>query len=208
MKKIKIETIIKTLEELYPNPSPPLDFKNDFELLIAVMLSAQTTDKKVNQVTPDLFKQAPDSFSMSKMTQSQIKNIIKEIGLSNTKARNLSKLSKILSEKYNGKVPHDFDKLIELPGVGEKTAQVFMIHGMKVPAFPVDTHILRLTQRFGISKEKTAPKCSALMKKLFPIDLWEKLHLQIIFFGREICTARNPKCPVCPMNSVCPSRIS
>ncbi len=204
MKKIPIEDIIDILENIYPEVSPPLNFRNNFELLVAVMLSAQTTDKMVNKVTPKLFEIAPNPFEMAKLGKDKIKEIIKTVGLSNTKSKNLELLSKKIIDDFKGKVPLSFEELVSLPGIGEKTAQVVLIHGSNIPAFPVDTHILRVTKRWGISKEKTAPKCSNLMKKLFPKNLWEKLHLQIIFFGRETCKAINPKCNECPFNKICP----
>lgn len=189
-KKEKVKFIIKELEKLYPRPAIPLDHIDPFTLLIAVVLSAQTTDKKVNEVTPELFARASNAKAMSLLEEGEIKHIIREIGLSNTKARNLKRLSEILVEKYNGKVPQTFEELEELPGVGHKTASVVMSQAFGFPAFPVDTHIHRLMHRWKLSNGKSVEQTEADAKKLFPKELWNKLHIQIIYYGREYSPAR------------------
>jgi len=199
-KKEKAEKIIEILEGFYPETPIPLDHNSVFQLLIAVLMSAQTTDKKVNQVTPNLFKKAPTPELMSKLDVEIIQTLIKEIGLAPTKARNISKLSKMLVELHNGNVPNNFEDLEALPGVGHKTASVVMAQAFGIPAFPVDTHIHRLAARWGLSNGTSVEKTERDLKKTFPKELWNKLHLQIIFFGREYCPARFhdlTKCPIC-----------
>jgi len=162
-------------------------------LLIAVLLSAQSTDKKVNEITPDLFARASNPKAMSLLEVDEIKEIIRQIGLSNTKARNIKRLSEILVEKYNGVVPSTFEELETLPGVGHKTASVVMAQAFGEPAFPVDTHIHRLMHRWKLSNGKSVEQTEKDAKRLFPKELWNKLHLQIIYYGREYSPARNPK---------------
>lgn len=196
----KAPRILEMLEELYPETPVPLDHESPFQLLIAVLMSAQTTDKKVNQVTPELFRQGPDSQSMAKLTPETIQGIIREVGLAPTKARNISKLAKILVESYDGEIPNTFEGLESLPGVGHKTAGVVMAQAFGVPAFPIDTHIHRLAARWGLSNGTNVVKTEKDLKAIFPKESWNKLHLQIIFFGREYCPARNhdlTKCPIC-----------
>ena len=196
----KAPRILEMLEELYPETPVPLDHETPFQLLIAVLMSAQTTDKKVNQVTPELFRQGPDSESMAKLTPETIQGIIREVGLAPTKARNISKLAKILVETYDGEIPNTFEGLESLPGVGHKTAGVVMAQAFGVPAFPIDTHIHRLAARWGLSNGTNVVKTEKDLKAIFPKESWNKLHLQIIFFGREYCPARNhdlTKCPIC-----------
>ena len=196
----KAPRILAMLEELYPETPVPLDHETPFQLLIAVLMSAQTTDKKVNQVTPELFRQGPDSESMAKLTPETIQGIIREVGLAPTKARNISKLAKILVESYDGEIPNTFEGLESLPGVGHKTAGVVMAQAFGVPAFPIDTHIHRLAARWGLSNGTNVVKTEKDLKAIFPKESWNKLHLQIIFFGREYCPARNhdlTKCPIC-----------
>tara|TARA_B100000459_G_scaffold87651_1_gene49296 strand:- start:169 stop:786 length:618 start_codon:yes stop_codon:yes gene_type:complete len=188
------------LEDFYPETPVPLDHETPFQLLIAVLMSAQTTDKKVNQVTPELFRQGPNSESMAKLTPETIQGIIREVGLAPTKARNISKLSQILVESYDGEIPNTFEGLESLPGVGHKTAGVVMAQAFGVPAFPIDTHIHRLAARWGLSNGTNVVKTEKDLKAIFPKESWNKLHLQIIFFGREYCPARNhdlTKCPIC-----------
>ncbi len=199
-KKEKAEKIVEILEGLYPDTPIPLDHNSVFQLLIAVLMSAQTTDKKVNQVTPNLFKKAPTPELMSKLDVEIIQTLIKEIGLAPTKARNISKLSKMLVELHDGNVPNNFEDLEALPGVGHKTASVVMAQAFGIPAFPVDTHIHRLAARWGLSNGSSVEKTERDLKKTFSKELWNKLHLQIIFFGREYCPARFhdlTKCPIC-----------
>jgi endonuclease-3 len=164
-------------------------------------MSAQTTDKKVNQVTPELFRRGPDAENMSKLPVEDIQSMIREVGLAPTKARNISKLSKMLCELYDGEVPQTFEQLEDLPGVGHKTAGVVMAQSFGVPAFPIDTHIHRLAARWGLSNGTNVVKTEKDLKALFPRESWNKLHLQIIFFGREYCPARNHDLTTCPICS-------
>lgn len=200
LKKERAVYILNRLEELYPNTPIPLKSNNTFELLIAVLLSAQSTDDRVNQITPILFSIADNPYDMSKLDTNNIYEIIKPCGLGPQKSSNISKLSKILIEKYSGNVPNNFIALEELPGVGHKTASVVMSQGFGQPAFPVDTHIHRLAQRWGLTSGKNVKQTEKDLKKIFPIDKWNKLHLQIIFYGRTYCTARGcdgTKCEIC-----------
>lgn len=199
-KQEKVQEIHRILKELYPNPQPPLDHEDPFTLLIAVLLSAQSTDKKVNEITPSLFKLANTPQKMANLSVNEIRTKIKAIGLSNTKAKNIKKLSQILVEKYNSTVPQDIDILETLPGVGHKTASVVMSQAFGVATFPVDTHIHRLAYRWGLSNGKNVVQTEKDCKRLFPQEAWNDLHLQIIFFGREYCPARRhvqSACPIC-----------
>ena len=192
--------IKKILDETYPRTPVPLNHKDTYTLLIAVLLSAQCTDERVNQITPALFKLAPNPKKMSQMSVEKIYEIIKPCGLGPQKSRAISKLSKILVKKYKGKVPNNFSDLEKLPGVGHKTASVVMSQGFGVPAFAVDTHIHRLAQRWGLTNGKNVKKTEEDLKKIFPKESWNKLHLQIIFWGREYCTARSCyglECKIC-----------
>lgn len=192
--------VMERLADLYPDPPIPLDHRDDFTLLVAVLLSAQCTDKKVNEVTPALFEVAGDPASMQELGEGKILQIIRPLGLSKQKAAALAKLSKIVVDSHNGQVPRTFEELEALPGVGHKTASVVMAQAFGVPAFPVDTHIHRLAQRWGLSSGKNVKQTEADLKKLFPSDRWNDLHLQIIFYGREHCTARacdGTKCGLC-----------
>ena len=192
----------RELEKLYPKTPIPLDHDSKFTLLIAVLLSAQCTDIRVNQVTPELFSLADNPFDMSLISPSKIKKIIRPCGLSPKKSKAISQLSKILCDKYNGEVPESFEALEQLPGVGHKTASVVMSQGFDHPAFPVDTHIHRLAQRWRLSKGKNVKQTEKDLKKGFPIESWNKLHLQIIFYGRQYCTARGCDGRVCQICSV------
>ena len=192
-KKQKAQYIIDELEKLYPETPVPLDHKDAFTLLIAVLLSAQCTDVRVNLVTPYLFQKADNPFDMIKLSVEEIREIIKPCGLSPKKSKAIFDLSHILIEKYQGEVPADFEKLEELPGVGHKTASVVMSQAFGFPAFPVDTHIHRLLIRWGITKGKNVVETEKDAKAIFPMNLWNKLHLQIIFYGREYSPARSPK---------------
>lgn len=199
-KKTRAAYILKKLAHLYPDPKPPLDHQDPFTLLIAVLLSAQTTDARVNLVTPELFKKADTPEKMSKLTPEEILSFIKTCGLAPTKAKNIQKLSKILVENHAGKVPDTFEALESLPGVGHKTASVVMTQCFGHPAFPVDTHIHRLAKRWKLSPGKNVDQVEADLKKLFPIDSWHDVHLQIIFYGREHCSARGcdgHSCGIC-----------
>lgn len=189
-KKEKAQFVIETLESLYPNPPIALDHKSPYTLLIAVLLSAQCTDARVNIITPILFQRADNPYDMIKMTQNEIKEIIKPCGLSPMKSKGIYELSHILIEKYNGQVPADFEALESLPAVGHKTASVVMSQAFGVPAFPVDTHIHRLMFRWGLSSGKSVQQTEKDAKKLFPKNKWNTLHLQIIYYGREYSPAR------------------
>ena len=178
------------LEKLYPVIPIPLDHTDPYTLLVAVALSAQTTDKKVNQITPKLFEVAGDPFKMKDMEVDEIRYLIKEIGLANTKAKNLKRAAEILVEKHNGIVPQTFEELEELPGVGHKTASVVMSQAFGVPAFPVDTHIHRLMKQWKLTSGKNVVETENDAKRLFPREVWNRLHLQIIFYGREYSPAR------------------
>lgn len=192
-KKEKAVYIINELEKLYPTTPVPLNHSDSFTLLIAVLLSAQCTDERVNKITPLLFSKAATPAEMVLLTVEEIREIIKPCGLSPKKSSAIHTLSHILLEKYNGQVPADFEALEELPGVGHKTASVVMTQAFGVPAFPVDTHIHRLLTRWGITSGKNVVETEKDAKKLFPKTLWNKLHLQIIFYGREYSPARSPK---------------
>ncbi len=192
--KQKVEYIASKLEELYPNPEIPLDHENNFTFLIAVMLSAQSTDKKVNEITPKLFSKANTPEKMDRLEINEIRDYIREIGLAPTKAKNIKKTSRMLIEKHHGEVPKTFEELEELPGVGHKTASVIMSQAFGQPAFPVDTHIHRLAFRWKLSKGKNVQSTEKDLKRKFDKRLWNKLHLQMIFYGREFCQARKKKC--------------
>ena len=199
-KSDRANIVKKILDEVYPKTPIPLDHKNNFTLLIAVLLSAQCTDERVNKVTPNLFSVAPNPFKMSKLSIDTIYEIIKPCGLGPQKSKAIQKLSNILVDKYNQRVPNNFSDLEKLPGVGHKTASVVMSQGFGIPAFAVDTHIHRLAQRWGLTNGKNVKKTEEDLKKIFPKEPWNKLHLQIIFWGREHCTARSCfgiKCRIC-----------
>jgi endonuclease-3 len=191
------------LEKLYPKTPIPLTHSNTYELLIAVLLSAQCTDERVNKVTPLLFSKASNAYKMSTLKVETIYNIIRPCGLAPKKAKAINKLSKILISDYNGKVPQDFLALESLPGVGHKTASVVMSQGFGLPAFPVDTHIHRLAQRWKLTNGKNVKQTESDLKKLYPKEKWNKLHLQIIFYGREFCSARGCDGTICPICRAC-----
>ena len=182
--------IMGILNKIYPKTPIPLNHKNKFELLISVLLSAQCTDKRVNEITPILFKEANNAKKMQTLSKNKIYKIIRPCGLAPQKSSAIHRLSKILVNKFNGKVPESFEELEKLPGVGHKTASVVMSQGFGHPAFPVDTHIHRLAQRWGLTNGKNVTQTEKDLKKIFPMDSWNKLHLQIIFYGREYCEAR------------------
>ena len=189
-KQEKVQFVIDTLQEIYPEIPIPLDHKDPYTLLIAVLLSAQCTDVRVNQISPILFAKADNPFDMVKMSVEEIKEIIRPCGLSPMKSKGIYGLSKILIEKYNGEVPQSFEGLEELPAVGHKTASVVMSQAFGVPAFPVDTHIHRLLYRWGFTNGKNVVQTEKDAKRLFPKELWNDLHLQIIWYGREYSPAR------------------
>lgn len=189
-KNEKVQFVIDELEKLYPEVPVPLDHTNNFTLLIAVLLSAQCTDKRVNEITPALFKIADNAFDMAKLSIAEIEVIIKRCGLYKAKAKNVYNLALLMIERHQGIVPNNFTDLEALPGVGHKTASVVMAQAFQVPAFPVDTHIHRLMWRWGLTNGKSVEQTEKDAKRLFPRDLWNKLHLQIIFYGREYSPAR------------------
>ena len=192
--------IANILEQLYPETPIPLNHKDTYTLLIAVLLSAQCTDERVNKITLILFAKADNPFDMVKLSVEEIKTIIRPCGLSPRKSKAIHQLSKIIIEKHQGKVPNSFEYLEELPGVGHKTASVVMAQAFGIPAFPVDTHIHRLAYRWKLTNGKNVDQTEKDLKRLYPKELWNKLHLQIIFFGREYCPARSHKpetCPIC-----------
>lgn len=189
-KQERADHVRKRLVELYPDPPIPLDHTDAYTLLVAVLLSAQCTDVRVNQVTPNLFKLAKKPADMAKVPVSEIEKIVKPCGLGPQKAKAIAQLSKDLMEHHGGKVPRSLEELERLPGVGHKTAQVVMAQAFGVPSFPVDTHIHRLAQRWKLTNGKSVQQTERDLKKLFPMESWNKLHLQIIYFGREHCSAR------------------
>ena len=192
--------IMGILNKIYPKTPIPLNHKNKFELLISVLLSAQCTDKRVNEITPILFKEANTAKKMQTLSKNKIYKIIIPCGLAPQKSSAIHRLSKILVNNFNGRVPESFDELEKLPGVGHKTASVVMSQGFGHPAFPVDTHIHRLAQRWGLTNGKNVTQTEKDLKKIFPMHSWNKLHLQIIFYGREYCEARKCfglECKIC-----------
>jgi len=201
MKKAeRVQFILDTLERLYPETPIPLDHSDAYTLLIAVLLSAQCTDKRVNEITPALFAKANNPSDMVKLSIEEIREIIKPCGLSPFKSKAIFNLSQIILDKHNGQVPQTFEELEELPGVGHKTASVVMSQAFGVPAFPVDTHIHRLAERWKLTSGKNVEQTEKDLKRLTPRDLWNKVHLQIIFYGREFCPARGhvvENCPIC-----------
>ena len=200
IKSERANVVREILDKAYPEVPIPLDHKNNFTLLIAVLLSAQCTDERVNKVTPNLFSIASDPLSMSKLSVNKIYKIIKPCGLGPQKSKAISKLSKILVTRFSSNVPNNFSDLEKLPGVGHKTASVVMSQGFGIPAFAVDTHIHRLAQRWELTNGKSVKKTEEDLKKVFPKESWNKLHLQIIFWGRQYCMARachGIECKIC-----------
>jgi endonuclease-3 len=198
-KQERANRVLERLDQAYPETPIPLDHSDPFTLLIAVLLSAQCTDKKVNEVTPALFAAGPTPQAMAELDEGTILHYIRQLGLAKTKARNVKKLAQILVAIHDSNVPASFDELEALPGVGHKTASVVMAQAFGVPAFPVDTHIHRLAQRWGLSSGESVQRTEQDLKKLFPKEAWNKLHLQIIFYGREHCTARGCNGTTCPL---------
>lgn len=197
----KAVRIAEQLESLYPEIPVPLDHSNPFELLVAVLMSAQTTDLKVNEVTPALFAKASSAQAMAALEVEVILADIRQVGLAPTKAKNIKRLSELLVERHDGEVPSSFEELEDLPGVGHKTAGVVMAQAFGVPAFPIDTHIHRLAARWGLSNGTTVERTEKDLKAVFPKEKWNDLHLQIIFFGREYCPARFHDLTACPICS-------
>lgn len=199
-KQEKVKDILKILDKYYPHPEVPLQHKDAYTLLISVLLSAQCTDERVNRTTPSLFRLANNPYDMVKLTVEEIREIIKPCGLSPMKSKGIYGLSKILIDKHGGLVPNTFEALEELPAVGHKTASVVMTQWFGIPAFPVDTHIHRLAYRWGLTNGKSVEQTEKDLKRLIPEDKWNKVHLQIIYFGREYCPARGhvwTECPIC-----------
>jgi endonuclease-3 len=199
MKKERVLLISKVLDELFPDPKIPLKHKDPYTLLIAVLLSAQCTDERVNLITPHLFAKADTPQKMIKLSVSEIEEIIKPCGLYKAKSKAIWQLSKDLIEQHDGKVPRTFEELEKLPGVGHKTASVVMVQAFHTPAFPVDTHIHRCAHRWKLSNGKSVEQTEKDLKRLFPEDQWSKVHLQIIYFARKYCPARGHKKDLCPI---------
>ena len=203
LKSERAKFIIDRLESIYPKTPIPLNNNNNFELLVAVLLSAQCTDERVNRVTPILFSIANNPFEMEKVDLKVIYDIIRPCGLAPKKSKAIQDLSKILVDKFDGIVPKDINELEKLPGVGHKTASVVISQGFGLPAFPVDTHIHRLAQRWGLTSGKNVKQTEKDLKKLFPTERWNKLHLQIIFYGREFCSAWSCDGTICEICTTC-----
>ncbi|NND67610.1 MAG: endonuclease III [Halioglobus sp.] len=203
LKAARVDYVLQRLQELYPQTPVPLDHTDPYTLLVAVLLSAQCTDERVNQVTPALFAAADNPRDMAQLSVAQIRSIIKPCGLSPQKSKAIRRLSEILLEEHEGEVPADMDALERLPGVGHKTASVVMSQAFGVPAFPVDTHIHRLAQRWGLTNGKNVVQTERDLKRLFPEEYWNRLHLQIIYYGREHCTARGCDGTVCEICRTC-----
>lgn len=203
LKENRVAFIDQRLQELYPNPPVPLDHTDPYTLLVAVLLSAQCTDERVNQVTPALFELADNPFDMARESVETIRAIIKPCGLSPQKSKAIRRLSEILIEDHGGEVPQDFESLEKLPGVGHKTASVVMAQSFGVPSFPVDTHIHRLAQRWGLTRGRNVNETERDLKRVFKKSRWNDLHLQIIFYGREFCTARGCDGRVCEICTTC-----
>lgn len=202
--KVDYEFILQKLDEMYPNAHCELNYTTIFELLIAVMLSAQTTDISVNKVTPKLFERYKSPQELANASLKDVENYIRTLGLYKNKSKNLIEMSKVLLDKFNGEVPKTKEELLTLPGVGVKTASVVLIEGYKIPAFPVDTHIERISKRLGIAKKSDdAIKVMEKLMKKYPKETWGKLHHQMIFFGRYTCNARKPKCEECLLKEKC-----
>ncbi len=203
MKKDDIIRILDLLEETYPDAECALDHVNVFELLIAVVLSAQTTDKSVNKVTPELFRRYPDAFALSEADPHDVEEIIRKIGMYKTKSKNIISLAKELAEKYDGKVPHDYDSLVSLPGVGRKTANVVLSVGFGEQRIAVDTHVFRVSNRLGIVHENDVLKTELALMDNIPEERWSRTHHSLIFHGRNICDAKKPRCRECPVAELC-----
>ena len=198
--------LLATLAELYPEPRSELNFADDFELIVAVMLSAQCTDVKVNQVTPTLFKKYPNALQLSKAKLSDVEAIIRPINYFKTKSKNIIATSAILQTQYNGTLPRTHDELTALPGVGRKTANVVLGETGAAPALPVDTHVFRVAHRLGLSQGKNPEAVERDLMKQFPSSEWRPLHHRLIFHGRRVCKARNPACDACALRRLCPSK--
>lgn len=203
MKKEKIKEILDILEETYPDAECALNHQNVFQLIVSVALSAQTTDKSVNQVTPDLFVAYPDANSLAAANPEEVSGYIKRIGMYKTKSKNIINMAKTLIEEHDGQVPDDYDALVKLPGVGRKTANVVLSVGFGHQRIAVDTHVFRVANRIGIGKGKDVLKTELSLMKNIPEERWSKTHHSLIFHGRNCCTARNPNCENCQINKLC-----
>ena len=207
MDKTKAKKIIDILIETFPDAKPELKFSSDYELLVAVILSAQCTDKRVNIVTSELFKGYNTPEKMITLSKEELAKIIKPCGLFNSKAKHILSASRDIVEKFQGQVPQNFQDLIKLAGVGQKTANVVSSVAFNVNAIAVDTHVFRVSNRLGLAKAKTPQKVEVQLKKIIKENLWSKSHHLLIFLGRRICSARNPKCEICPLNNLCENRV-
>lgn len=203
MKKEDVIKILDILEDTYPDAKCALDHKNAFELIVAVSLSAQTTDKSVNLVTPELFKKYPDAKALSSADLADVESLIKKIGMYHNKSKNIVGLSKALVERFDGEVPNDYDSLVSLPGVGRKTANVVLSVGFGEQRIAVDTHVFRVSNRIGLVNEKDVLKTEFKLMDIIPNDRWTRTHHSLIFHGRNICNAKAPKCEECPINKYC-----
>lgn len=207
MKKEIINEILDILEETYPDAECALHHKDVFQLIVAVALSAQTTDKSVNQVTPELFDAYPDAFALAEADPEEVSNYIRRIGMYKTKSRNIVNMAKVLAEKYDGRVPCDYDSLVELPGVGRKTANVVLSVGFGQQRIAVDTHVFRVSNRIGFVREKDVLKTEIALMKVIPEDRWSRTHHSLIFHGRNCCAARKPDCENCTIKELCEKNI-
>lgn len=199
--------LVHRLLELYPNAECALHFGSVYQLLVAVALSAQTTDKSVNEVTPALFQRCPDARAMAEISQEELQSLIRKIGMYKTKSKNLIKMAQLLMKEYDGQVPEDYDKLVELPGVGRKTANVVLSVGFGKQRIAVDTHVFRLANRMGFVREKDVLKTELGLMKAVPEEYWSRLHHAMIWHGRQVCTARNPKCEECGAKDLCKKNL-
>lgn len=203
LKKTEVIMLIEKLENLYPDAECALEHRNVFELLIATVLSAQTTDKSVNLVTPGLFEKANDAKAISELPQDELEDILRKIGMYRSKAKNIKALSKMLVETHRGEVPGDYDELIKLPGVGRKTANVVLSVGFGEQRIAVDTHVFRLANRIGLCEEKDVLRTELALMEGIPKEHWTRMHHALIFHGRQVCMARNPKCEFCGIAELC-----
>ncbi len=203
LKTAQIKKVIATLDREFPNPKPPLNFKSPFELLVAVVLAAQCTDERVNKVTPNLFPHYNTPKKLLSLGFSRLRGIVHSCGYHNQKARSLIACSKMLIERYEGKIPNTLEELMKLPGIGRKSASVILAQAYGIPSFPVDTHVFRIANRLGLVHEKTPDKTALALEQKIPRNSWIPLHLQIIFHGRKTCKAPKPRCWECPLRELC-----
>ena len=207
LKKAEIQPLVDKLLELYPNAECALHFGTVYQLIVAVALSAQTTDKSVNEVTPALFERCPDAHAMAQISEEELQGLIKRIGMYKTKSKNIIKMAQMLVEKYDGEVPEDYDKLVELPGVGRKTANVVLSVGFGHQRIAVDTHVFRLANRMGFVKETDVLKTELGLMKAVPEEHWSALHHALIWHGRQVCDARKPQCETCGVSELCKKNL-